>query len=104
MDFTDLKSQQARIREDIDERIKKVLDHGQYILGPEIEEMEEMLATYVGAKHCIGASSGTDTLLMALMALGIGPGDEVITVPYTWISTAEMIALIGARPVFVDID
>ena len=104
MDFIDLKSQQARIRDDIDERIKRVLDHGQYILGPEIEEMEEMLATYAGVKHCIGASSGTDTLLIALMALGIGPGDEVITVPYTWISTVEMIALIGARPVLVDID
>jgi len=104
MDFIDLKSQQARIRDDIDERIKRVLDHGQYILGPEIEEMEKMLASYVGTKHCIGASSGTDTLLIALMALGIGPGDEVITVPYTWISTVEMITLIGARPVLVDID
>ena len=104
MQFIDLKSQQARIREDIELRIQKVLDHGQYILGPEIEEMEKMLADYVGVKHCIGASSGTDTLLIALLALGIGPGDEVITVPYTWISTAEMIALTGARPVFVDIE
>ena len=104
MQFIDLKSQQARIREDIELRIQKVLDHGQYILGPEIEEMEEMLADYVGVKHCIGASSGTDTLLIALLALGIGPGDEVITVPYTWISTAEMIALAGAKPAFVDIE
>ena len=104
MQFIDLKSQQARIREDIELRIQKVLDHGQYILGPEIEEMEKMLADYVGVKHCIGASSGTDTLLIALLALGIGPGDEVITVPYTWISTAEMIALAGAKPVFVDIE
>ena len=83
MDFIDLKSQQTRIREDIDERIKRVLDHGQYILGPEVEEMEEMLATYVGVKHCIGASSGTDTLLIALMAFGIGTGDEVFAVLYT---------------------
>ena len=104
MQFIDLKSQQARIREDIEARISKVLDHGQYILGPEIKEMEEMLASYVGVKHCVGASSGTDTLLIALLALGIGPGDEVITVPYTWISTAEMIALVGAKPVFVDIE
>ena len=104
MQFIDLKSQQARIREDIEARIQKVLDHGQYILGPEIKEMEELLASYVGVKHCVGASSGTDTLLIALLALGIGPGDEVITVPYTWISTAEMIALVGAKPVFVDIE
>ena len=104
MQFIDLKSQQARIREDIEARIQKVLDHGQYILGPEIKEMEEMLASYVGVKHCVGASSGTDTLLIALLALGIGQGDEVITVPYTWISTAEMIALVGAKPVFVDIE
>ena len=104
MQFIDLKSQQVRIREDIEARIQKVLDHGQYILGPEIKEMEEMLASYVGVKHCVGASSGTDTLLIALLALGIGPGDEVITVPYTWISTAEMIALAGAKPVFVDIE
>ena len=104
MDFIDLKSQQKLIREDLEQRIKTVLDHGRYILGPEVVELEERLADYVGVKHCIGASSGTDTLLIALMALGIGPGDEVITVPYTWISTAEMIALIGAKPVFVDID
>jgi UDP-2-acetamido-2-deoxy-ribo-hexuluronate aminotransferase len=104
MEFIDLKSQQGLIREDLDRRIKAVLDHGRYVLGPEVAELEERLADYVGVKHCIGASSGTDTLLIALMALGIGPGDEVITVPYTWISTAEMIALIGAKPVFVDID
>ncbi len=104
MEFIDLKSQQALIREDLERRIKAVLDHGRYVLGPEVAELEERLADYVGVKHCIGASSGTDTLLIALMALGVGPGDEVITVPYTWISTAEMIALIGAKPVFVDID
>ena len=104
MQFIDLKAQQARIRPELDRRIAAVLDHGQYVLGPEVRELEERLADYVGVKHCIGAASGTDTLLIALMALGIEPGDEVITVPYTWISTAEMIALIGAKPVFVDID
>lgn len=104
MEFIDLKSQQALIREDLERRIKTVLDHGRYILGPEVAELEERLANDVGVKHCVGASSGTDTLLIALMALGVGLGDEVITVPYTWISTAEMIALIGAKPVFVDID
>lgn len=104
MDFIDLKSQQALIREKLDQRIANVLDHGRYIMGPEVGELEERLADYVGVKHCVGASSGTDTLLIALMALGVGPGDEVITVPYTWISTAEMIALIGAKPVFVDVD
>ena len=103
MQFIDLKSQQARIREDIDRRIATVLDHGQYILGPEVRELEDKLQDYVGSKHCITVASGTDSLLIALMALGIGPGDEVITVPYTWISTAEMIALSGATPVFVDV-
>jgi UDP-2-acetamido-2-deoxy-ribo-hexuluronate aminotransferase len=81
-----------------------VLDHGQYVLGNETVELERRLAEYVGAKHCIGASSGTDTLLIALMALDIGPGDEVITSPFTFIATGEMIALAGAKPVFVDID
>jgi UDP-2-acetamido-2-deoxy-ribo-hexuluronate aminotransferase len=104
MEFIDLKSQQQRIRSKLDARIAKVLEHGTYIMGPEVAELEGKLAAYVGVKHCIGAASGTDTLLMALMALGIGAGDEVITVPYTWISTAEMIALLNAKPVFVDID
>ena len=104
MEFIDLKSQQARIKAKIDQRIQDVLSHGRYVMGPELDELEERLKNYVGARHCIGASSGTDTLLIAMMALGIGPGDEVITVPFTWISTAEMIALIGATPVFVDID
>jgi UDP-2-acetamido-2-deoxy-ribo-hexuluronate aminotransferase len=84
--------------------MKAVLAHGQYIMGPEVRELEEKLAQYVGVKHCISASSGTDTLLIALMALGVGPGDEVITSPFTFIATGEMIALTGAKPVFVDID
>ncbi|MEO1831476.1 MAG: DegT/DnrJ/EryC1/StrS family aminotransferase [Akkermansiaceae bacterium] len=104
MEFIDLKSQQARIKAKIDQRIQDVLCHGRYVMGPELDELEERLKNYVGTRHCIGASSGTDTLLIAMMALGIGPGDEVITVPFTWISTAEMIALVGATPVFVDID
>jgi UDP-2-acetamido-2-deoxy-ribo-hexuluronate aminotransferase len=104
MDFIDLKTQYQRIRESVDARLQKVLDHGQYILGGETVELEQRLAEYVGAKHCIGASSGTDTLLIALMAYGIGPGDEVITSPFTFIATGEMIALAGAKPVFVDIN
>ncbi|MEM8955461.1 MAG: DegT/DnrJ/EryC1/StrS family aminotransferase [Verrucomicrobiota bacterium] len=104
MEFIDLKSQQARIREALDERIAGVLEHGRYILGPEVGELEGRLAAYVGVRHCLGVSSGTDALLIAMMALGIGRGDEVITVPYTWISTAEMVVLLGATPVFVDID
>lgn len=103
MEFIDLKAQQARIRDKIEARIKTVLDHGKYIMGPEIFELEEKLAAYVGVKHCITCASGTDALLMALMALDIQPGDEVITVPYSWISTAEVIALLRAVPVFVDI-
>jgi UDP-2-acetamido-2-deoxy-ribo-hexuluronate aminotransferase len=104
MEFIDLKAQQALIKGEIDERIAVVLEHGRYVLGPEVEEVEQQLADYVGVEHCLTVASGTDALLIALMALGIGPGDEVITVPYTWISTAEVIALVGATPVFVDID
>jgi UDP-2-acetamido-2-deoxy-ribo-hexuluronate aminotransferase len=104
MDFIDLKTQYRRIKPSVDARIARVLDHGQYILGPEVLELEQKLADYVGTRHCIAASSGTDTLLIALMALGIGPGDEVITVPFTFFATGEMIALAGAKPVFVDID
>jgi UDP-2-acetamido-2-deoxy-ribo-hexuluronate aminotransferase len=104
MDFIDLKSQYRRIQPQVNERIQAVLNHGQYILGSEHAELEARLAKYVGVKHCIGASSGTDTLLIALMALNIGPGDEVITSPFTFIATGEMIALAGARCVFVDID
>ncbi|KIH75766.1 UDP-2-acetamido-2-deoxy-ribo-hexuluronate aminotransferase [Geoalkalibacter ferrihydriticus] len=104
MQFIDLKTQQTPIREDIEQRIKAVLDHGQYIMGPEVTELEQRLAQYVGARHCLGVSSGTDALLIAMMALGIGPGDEVVTSPFTFISTVETIALLGARPVFVDIE
>ena len=104
MEFIDLKSRLAMMRGSIDDRIAAVLDHGRYILGPEVAELEETLAEYVGVKHCVGVASGTDSLLIALMALKIGPGDEVITVPYTWISSAEVIALTGATPVFVDIE
>jgi len=104
MDFIDLKSQYRRIQPQVNERIQAVLNHGQYVLGAEHAELEARLAKYVGVKHCIGASSGTDTLLIALMALNIGPGDEVITSPFTFIATGEMIALAGARCVFVDID
>ncbi len=104
MEFIDLKAQQDRIRDQIDANIRKVLDHGQYIMGPEVYEFEERLADFVGVKHCIGVASGTDALLIAMMALGIGHGDEVITTPFTFIATGEMIGLLGAKPVFVDID
>lgn len=104
MPFIDLKAQYAALKPRIQDRINRVLDHGQYIMGPEVEELEQKLATFVGVKHCIAASSGTDSLMIAMMALGIGIGDEVITTPFTFIATAEMIALLGAKPVFVDID
>lgn len=102
--FINLKSQYEAIKPRIQARINDVLEHGQYIMGPEVSELEEKLAAYVGVKHCITASSGTDTLLIAMMALGIRAGDEVITTPFTFIATGEMIALLGAKPVFVDID
>jgi UDP-2-acetamido-2-deoxy-ribo-hexuluronate aminotransferase len=104
MQFIDLKAQYRRLKQDIDSRIQKVLDHGQYILGPEVAELESRLAARTGAKHCIGCASGTDALLLAMMALEIGPGDEVVTSPFTFFATGEMIALLGAVPVFVDID
>ncbi|RQW26455.1 DegT/DnrJ/EryC1/StrS family aminotransferase [Rhodobacteraceae bacterium CH30] len=102
--FIDLKAQYQHLKSDIDARIHGVLDHGQYIMGPEVAELEAGLATYVGAKHAIGVCDGTAALQIALMALGIQPGDEVITTPFTFIATGEMIALMGAKPVFVDID
>ena len=104
MEFIDLKTQYQLYRSEIDARMRRVLEHGQYIMGPEVAELESALATYVGAKHCITVASGTMSLEIALRALGIGPGDEVITVPFTWISSAEVINLVGARPVFVDIE
>ncbi len=104
MNFIDLKTQYRKIEDDVNQRIKAVLEHGQYILGPETKELEALLADYVGVEHCIGVSSGTDALLVAMMALGVGAGDEVITTPFTFIATGEMIALIGAKPVFVDIE
>ncbi|MDC0252001.1 DegT/DnrJ/EryC1/StrS family aminotransferase [bacterium] len=104
MEFIDLKTQKERLRDQLDNRISTVLDHGRFIMGPEVQELEAALCDWVGVKHSIGVSSGTDSLLIALMAYGIGPGDEVITVPYTWISTAEVVALLGAKTVFIDVE
>ncbi len=104
MDFINLKTQQNRIKKQLDINIAKVLAHGHYIMGPEVNELEEKLADYIGAKYCVGVSSGSDALLIAMMALEISPGDEVITTPFTFIATAEMIKLLGAKPVFIDID
>lgn len=102
--FVDLKVQYDALREAIDARMRAVLEHGQFILGPEVGELEEKLARYVGARHCVTCASGTDALLMALMALELKPGDEVITTPFTFVATAEVIVLAGARPVFVDVE
>lgn len=104
MQFIDLKTQYANLKEAIDSRMRGVLDHGRFIMGPEIAELESALAAYVGMDHCVSVASGTASLEIALRALEIGPGDEVITVPFTWISSAEVILLVGATPVFVDID
>jgi UDP-2-acetamido-2-deoxy-ribo-hexuluronate aminotransferase len=104
MDFIDLKSQYAALSESINARIQKVLEHGQYIMGPEVKELEQALADYTGAKHCITVSSGTEALLISLMALDLKPGDEVITTPFTFAATAEVIVLLGGVPVFVDIE
>ncbi|MEW9679323.1 DegT/DnrJ/EryC1/StrS family aminotransferase [Pseudomonas sp. TE50-2] len=104
IEFIDLKAQQSLIGEKIKAGIARVLEHGQYILGPEVAELEERLAVFVGAKHCISVANGTDALQIAQMALGIGPGDEVITPGFTYIATAETVALLGAKPVYVDVD
>ncbi|TKR53868.1 DegT/DnrJ/EryC1/StrS family aminotransferase [Allopusillimonas ginsengisoli] len=104
IDFIDLKTQQARIKDKIDAGIQRVLAHGQYILGPEVTELEEKLAAFSGTRYCITCANGTDALQIAQMALGIGPGDEVITPGFTYIATAETVALLGGKPVYVDIN
>lgn len=102
--FIDLKTQYQELQGSIQTRINQVLGHGQYIMGPEVAELEEKLSQFSGADHCITVSSGTDALLISLMALGVGPGDEVITTPFTFVATAEVIVLLGAQPVFVDVE
>jgi UDP-2-acetamido-2-deoxy-ribo-hexuluronate aminotransferase len=104
IEFIDLKAQYAALKSSIDARMHRVLDHGQYIMGPEVRELEEALEAYTCSKHCITCASGTEALLMGLMALGIGPGDEVITSPFTFVATAEVMVLLGVKPVFVDIE
>jgi len=103
MDFIDLKKQQEQIRKKIEKRIQSVLDHGKYIMGPEVLELEDKLEQYVGVKHCISCSSGTDALLMALHSLNLKKGDEVITTPNTWYSTIASIIHVGLVPKFIDI-
>ena len=102
--FIDLKTQYQALKPQIQARIEAVLEHGQYIMGPEVKELEDKLASFTGAKHCITCASGTEALLMSLMALGIGPGDEIVTTPFTFVATAEVIVLLGAKPVFVDVE
>lgn len=102
--FIDLAAQQRRIRDSVEHRMKAVLDHGKYIMGPEVNELEALLADYCGVKHCVSCASGTDALLMPLMAYEVGPGDAIFTTPFTFIATAEVISLLGATPVFVDIE
>jgi len=102
--FIDLKAQYKALQPQVQERINRVLEHGQYIMGPEVKELEDKLQAYIGAKHCITVASGTEALLISLMALGIQPGDEIITTPFTFVATAEVIVFLGAKPVFVDIE
>jgi UDP-2-acetamido-2-deoxy-ribo-hexuluronate aminotransferase len=102
--FHDLKTQYRALKDSIDARIRRVLEHGQYIMGPEVKELEDKLVAYTGAPHCIAVASGTEALLISLMAIGVRPGDEVITTPFTFVATAEAIVLLGAVPVFVDIE
>ena len=102
--FIDLKTQYQALKPQIQARIDAVLEHGQYIMGPEVKELEDKLAAFTGAKHCITVASGTEALLMSLMALDIKPGDEIITTPFTFVATAEVIVLLGAKPVFVDVE
>ena len=103
MEFIDLKSQYKRLKPEMDLAIQRVLDHGQFILGPEVAELEEKLVAFTGARHCVSVANGTDALQIALMALGVGPGDEIITPGFTYIATAETSSLLGAKPVYVDI-
>lgn len=102
--FIDLNKQYKKIEPNVDAAIKRVLEHGKYILGPEVKELEGQLADFVGTKHCLGCANGTDALLMALMAYEVGPGDAIFTSPFTFFASAEVIALLGATPVFVDIE
>lgn len=104
MEFCDLKAQCRRLKPRVDARMQAVLEHGRFILGPEVRELEDQLAARAGARHCLTCASGTDALLLALMALGVGEGDEVVTTPFTFFATGEMITLLGARPVFADVD
>lgn len=104
MEFIDLAHQQSLIKNELEANIKAVLAHGQYIMGPEVRELEGKLAAYVGTRHAVSCASGTDALLMALMAFNIGPGDAIFTTPFTFIATAEVISILGATPIFVDID
>jgi UDP-2-acetamido-2-deoxy-ribo-hexuluronate aminotransferase len=104
IEFIDLKRQYAALRDEIGQRMQRVLDHGQFIMGPEVGELEAALAAHTGAKHCVTVASGTEALLIALMALGLRPGDEVVTTPFTFAATAETIVLLGGRPVWVDIE
>ncbi|BBO73536.1 aminotransferase DegT [Desulfosarcina widdelii] len=104
MQFIDLAAQQKRIREKIDANINAVLEHGRYIMGPEVDELEETLGEFCGVRHAVSCASGTDALLLALMAHNVGPGDAILTSPFTFIATAEVISLLGATPVFVDVD
>lgn len=103
MEFIDLKSQYKRLKPEMDLAIQRVLEHGQFILGPEVSELEEKLIAFTGARYCISVANGTDALQIALMALGVGPGDEIITPGFTYIATAETAALLGAKPVYVDV-
>lgn len=100
----DIKAQLNRIEADVRRRINRVMAHCRFIMGPEVEELESALAAFSGVKHCVSCASGTDALVMALMSTGVGPGDAVFTSPFTFIATAEAISLLGATPVFVDID
>ncbi len=102
--FVDLKAQYARLKPAIDARIRKVLEHGQYVLGPEVAELEAALAGFCGARHCVTVASGTEALRLPLMADGIGPGDVVLLPAFTFPATAEVVVSLGATPVFVDVD